>query len=137
MKPLLLGLLIPVLVSCRPESPEAQVRWAFQASVKSVETGNAAEAASVLAQDFSGPEGMDKASARLFLMGILKQGKVGITVLENRVIVQGSRAEQSVNLLLTSRGGSGLLPDETSRRLFLLSWERQGRHWKLRELKEN
>lgn len=113
------------------------MKRAFQDSVKAVEAGDAGEAASVLAQDFSGPEGMDKASAKLFLMGILKQEKIGITVLENRVDVQGTRAKESVNLLLTGRGGSGLLPDETSRHLFLLSWERQGRHWKLRELQES
>lgn len=128
---------ILVLMACHPESPEAQVKRAYQSTVKAVEAGDAAEAASFLAKDFSGPEGMTKADAKLFLMGILNREKIGVTTLGNRIDVRGSRAEQSLEVMLTGKGGSRLLPDETSRRLFLLSWEREDGSWKLRELRES
>jgi hypothetical protein len=133
-------LLLPILVvmACHPERPEAQVKRAYEDTVKAVEAGDASEAASFLAKDFSGPEGMSKADAKLFLLGILNREKIGVTTLGNRVNVRGNQAEQNLEVMLTSRSGSsGLLPDETSKRVFLLSWERQEGKWTLRELRES
>jgi hypothetical protein len=133
----LVPLLLSALVVCRPDSPEGQVKRAFEACVKAVDSGDAAPAVELLAKDFSGPEGMGREDAKLFLLGVLSREKVGITVLSSRIEFQGSQAQQSTELLLTSRSGSGLLPQEASRHLYLLRWERQKGQWKLRELQES
>jgi hypothetical protein len=98
-----------------------------------VESGDAAEAISSLDPEFRGPDGMDKATARLFLLGVLRQEKVGLTVLRNEISVKQSEAFQEVDLLLTGRSGS-LLPQDASRRSFQLRWRKARGDWKLMEL---
>jgi hypothetical protein len=129
-------LLVPIL-ACRSESPEAQVKRAFETCVEAVESSDPGPAIELLAPDFSGPEGMGRDEAKLFLVGILRREKVGVTVFSSRIEVRGSRAEQSAELLLTSKSGSGLLPQEAGRHLFLLQWERQKGKWKLRQMQES
>jgi len=121
------------LLACRSDKPEAQVRRAFEACRAAVEAGDAAGATEPLDPAFRGPEGMDKATARLFLLGTLRQEKVGVTVLRNEVVLRGPEAFQEVDLLLTGKG-AGLLPQEASRRTLSLRWRRVGGDWKLLEV---
>ena len=123
------------LVGCREESPEARVRTAFDACVKAVEARDAGAAVEGLSTDFQGPEGLDKPGARLYLMGLLRQEKVGITVLGNRVEVKGAEADQAVELMLMSKG-EGLLPKDASRRIFRLHWKLEDGEWRLGRLEE-
>lgn len=76
---------------------------------------------------------MDKATARLFLLGILRQEKVGVTVVRNEITVKRSEAFQEVDLLLTGRSGS-LLPQDASHRSFWLLWRKARGDWKLLEI---
>lgn len=126
--------MLAVLLACRSDKPEDQVRKAFDGCVAAVESGDAATAAGPLDAAFRGPEGLDKAGARLYLAGLLRREKVGITVLRNEVTVQGSEAFQEVDLLLT--GGGGLLPREASRRGFGLRWRKAGGEWRITEIQE-
>lgn len=119
-----------VVGGCRSESPEAQVRRAFEACRTAVEAGDAAGATAPLAAEFQGPEGMDKATARLFLLNLLRRERVGATLIHDQVAVQGAEALQEVDLLLTTRRGNDLLP-ETSRRIFRLRWRKAGGDWRL------
>ena len=121
------------LLACRSDKPEDQVRWAFEACRHAVEAGDAPAATAPLDPAFKGPDGMDKATARLFLMGILRQEKICATVLRNEVAVRGNEAYQEVDLVLTGRSG-GLLPQDASQRSFRLRWRRSGGDWKLLEL---
>ena len=123
------------LLACRSDKPEDQVRKAFGTCVTAVEAGDAAAAAQPLDATFRGPEGMDKAAARLFLMGIFRQEKVGVTVVRNEVTVTGNEAFQEVDLLLTGRSG-GLLPQDASRRSFGLRWRKTGGDWRILEIQE-
>lgn len=122
-----------VLAACHPDQPEDQVRKAFEVCRSGVESGDAAKATSSLDPEFRGPDGMDKATARLFLLGILRQEKVGVTVLRNEITVKRSEAFQEVDLLLTGRSGS-LLPQDASHRSFRLRWRHAKGDWKLTEL---
>ena len=126
-------LVLALLTGCRSDAPEAQVRKAFEACRKAVEAGDAAAATASLDPSFRGPEGMDKGSARLFLMGTFRQEKVGITVVRNEVSIQRNEALEDVDLMLTSRSGS-LLPQEASHRAFRLRWRKAGSEWRLVEL---
>ncbi|WLT31958.1 hypothetical protein [Geothrix sp. PMB-07] len=121
------------LLACHSDKPEDQVKRRFEACRAAVEKGDAATASEALDAAFRGPEGMDKATARLFLMGMLRQEKVGVTVVDNRVTVRGNQAFQEVDLILTGRSG-GLLPQDASHRSFSLRWARSGSDWNLVEL---
>jgi hypothetical protein len=132
---LVLALLLPLL-ACSPDSPEAQVKKAFETCVNAVESGDPAPVIELLSKDFAGPEGMGKNEAKLYLAGILSREKIGVTVFSNRVEIKGNRAEQGVELMLTSKG-EGFLPQDASRRLFLLRWEKQKGKWLLREMQES
>jgi hypothetical protein len=124
-----------LLLTCGADSPETKIRKSFEASVKSVEAGDAAAAVEILDEGFRGPEGMNKAEARVYLMGWLRREKVGITVVAQKVEVRGSQATQVVDLLLTGRSGSSLLPQESSRRTLQLRWAFSGKAWRVREIR--
>ncbi len=126
-------LALALLGGCRTESPEAQVRKAFETCRAAVEAGDAGAATAALDPAFRGPEGMDRAMARLFLLGTLRQEKVSVTLLRSEVLVRRLEADQDVDLLITSRSGS-LLTGEASRRSYHLRWRKEGAHWLLREL---
>lgn len=98
-----------------------------------MEAGDAARACEPLDPGFRGPEGLDRGTARLFLLGLLRRERVGITVIRNQVRGQGPDVVQEVDLLLTGRAG-GLLPEDTSRRHFILRWRERGGDWRLVEL---
>jgi hypothetical protein len=121
------------LAACHADQPEDQVRKAFEVCRAGVESGDAAEATSNLDPEFQGPDGMDKATARLFLLGILRQEKVGVTVVRNEITVKRSEAFQEVDLLLTGRSGS-LLPQDASHRSFRLRWRKTRGDWKLLDI---
>jgi hypothetical protein len=121
------------LLACRSDKPEAQVRRAFEQCRVAVEAGDAAGATAPLGPAFRGPDGMDKATARLFLLGLFRLEKVGVTVVRNEVSVKGGEALQEVDLVLTGRSG-GLLPQDASQRGFRLRWRKTGGDWTLLEL---
>ena len=125
--------LLGALLSCAAERPEEQVRKAFEGCRKAVEAGDAAAATAPLDPGFLGPDGMDKATARLFLLGTLRQEKVGVTVVRNEVAIRGAEAFQDLDLILTSRS-SGLLPQDAAHRTFQLRWRKTGGDWRLVEV---
>jgi hypothetical protein len=126
-------LLLAGLCACRSGTPEAQVRRAFEACRAAVEAGDAAAATRPLDLAFRGPEGLDKAAARLYLMALLRDQKVGVTVLRNEVTVQDDEVIQEVALILTGRSG-GLLPQDASRRSFRLRWQKHSGDYRLVEM---
>ncbi len=129
-------LVLGFILACRSERPEDAVRKAFEACVTAVEKGEVEPVSTRMHPRFSGPEGMDRAQGRLFLASILRRQKVGVTILSQALQMKGKVAFMQVELLLTGREGSGLLPNEASRRSFALRWELHEGDWKLQELKE-
>ncbi len=127
---LLLSLLT---LACASDRPEVRVKRAFEACVKGTETGDAAAVIERLDPQFAGPEGMDRNAAKLYLLGVLRREKIGVTVFSNQIDVKGHQAFQTVELLLTSKSG-GLLPQDASRRAFVLRWVETDGVWRLREL---
>jgi ketosteroid isomerase-like protein len=121
------------LLACKQDSPEDQVRKAFGATVEAVEKGDAGAVVDMLSHDFQGPEGMDRGAARLFLLGVFRQQKVGATVLANKVQVNQDGALQAVELVLVSKSG-GLVPEDMGRRGFVIRWRKIGNHWKIRSV---
>jgi len=128
----LVGLVL--LLGCTSENPEAQVKRAFVRCVQDLEAGDGRAALEVLGPAFEGPEGLDRDGARLYLLGLLQQGRIGITVVQSRIEAGEQEAFQEVDVLLTRRGGRTLLPDETSRQSFQIRWERRKGAWKVKSL---
>ena len=122
--------LLGALAACRSDKPEDQVRRAFETSRVALEAGDAVAAMATLDPDFQGPDGMDQPTARLFLLGTLRQEKVGVTVLRSEVAVRGNEAFQEVQVVLTSRG-EGFLPREVSQQSFRLHWRKLRGQWRL------
>lgn len=127
-------LILLTLLACDRESPEARVKQAFEACVKGIESSDPGAVIDRLDTRFEGPGGMDRNGAKLYLLGIMRREKIGVTVFSNRIEVQGREALQTTELLLTSQGGSGLLPQDASRRTFLLRWIEKDGAWHLRAL---
>jgi hypothetical protein len=131
--------LTPVLLilalACRSDKPEDRVKKAFSRAQAAVEAGDATGAVEVLSPDFRGPEDLDKASANFVLMGLFREGRIGVTVLHNEVAPEGAGMLQEVELLLTQKG-SGLLPQDAGRKHYLLHWTKREGEWRLRRLEE-
>ncbi len=127
--------LAALLLACRSDRPEDQIRRAFDGCVAAVEAGDAAAAVEPLDAAFRGPEGLDRAGARLYLMNLFRQEKVGLTVLRTDLQIQGPLAVQEVDLVLTGRTG-GILPQDASRRSFGLTWRRTPEGWRIQRIEE-
>ncbi|MBL0312372.1 MAG: nuclear transport factor 2 family protein [Holophagaceae bacterium] len=130
---ILMALTLCSLAACKQGSPEDQVRKTFAEAVQAVENSDVGGASELLAQDFQGPEGIDRGAARLYLMGVFRQQKVGVTVLANRVQITRDGALQAVDLVLTSKGG-GLIPEDMGRRSYVIRWRKTGNDWKIRSV---
>ncbi|BDU74438.1 hypothetical protein [Mesoterricola silvestris] len=127
------AVLLAALAACSREGPEARIRRAFEGARGAVEAGDAAAASLVLSPKFAGPEGMDRAGARFFLGGVLAREKVGVTVLSQRIEVDGPRALQTLEVVLTGRTGGELVPGDRARKRLLLRWELRDGAWLIRE----
>jgi len=122
-----------LVLACSREGPEARIRKAFEGARRAVEAGDAPGAVKVLSPRFQGPEGLDRAGTGLFLAGVLGRQKVGVTVLSQKVELDGNRAVQTLDMVLTGRAGGELLPGERSRRTLVLRWELRDGDWAVRE----
>ncbi|MEI6471863.1 MAG: hypothetical protein WCO20_04395 [Holophagaceae bacterium] len=127
-------LLAGLLLGCRSETPEAQVRAAFEACRTAVEAGDAAAATAPLDAAFQGPDGLDRASSRSFLQATFRQQRVGVTVLRSVLTERNGEILQEVDLVLTGKSGA-LLPEEASHREFHLRWRKVSGTWRLVELR--
>ncbi len=132
---LTLTLLLTVQLACRSDKPGARVQKTFDACRAAVESGDAMAATEPLDEAFRGPDGLDRGSARLYLLTLFRQERVGVTVLRNELAPGGHEVLQEVDLLLTGRG-SGLLPQEASRRRFQLRWRVENDRCRLLELRD-
>lgn len=136
MRPFTAALLLLAGLACDRDPAEVQVRKASRDLIRAVEEGRADRAASRLAPSFQGPDGMDRAAAGLYLAGVLARQRVGVTVLSERLAVEGNLARQDLELLLTGREAGGLLPRDGTRRLLRLEWELRDGAWLLRRVEE-
>jgi hypothetical protein len=121
------------LLACQTDKPEAQVRKAFESCRAAVEAGDAAGATARLDPGFKGPEGLDRATAQLFLLNTFRQEKVGVSVVRSEVMVRGKEAFQEVDVILTGHRG-GLLPQDAGHRRYQLRWHKDGGDWRLLDL---
>lgn len=123
-------------LSCSKTTPEAQVKKAFKACVEALEAGDVPKVADFLAPTFQGPRDMRRQEVLFFLMGVTRREKIRVTVFSEEVESKGSDVFQRVEVMLSARSGGSLMPDEMSRKTFLIRWEKDGGDWKIREVRE-
>lgn len=83
-----------------------------------------------LAEDFGGPEGMDRDRFRRYLALIwLRNRDVGVTLGPLDVELLGDRAK--VSFTAAARGGEGLLPDRAEVYQVETGWRLENGDWKL------
>ena len=130
---ILVTIALGIMAACQSDKPEAQAKKALSAAVAAVEAGDVSGTLEHLHPDFQGSlegeHGLNKAQVRLALAGILRQGRVGLTLLRVEARVEGAEVLQEVDAL-ASQGG------ERTRRHWLFTWTKQGGAYKLRRMQE-
>ncbi|HST44331.1 MAG TPA: nuclear transport factor 2 family protein [Luteimonas sp.] len=127
----LLGAGLSALPGCSTPAPEQQLRETIAALQASIEAGDAAALEDVLADDFVGPDGLDRRGARrLATLYFLRETRIGVTAGPLEIRMQPDHATVRTTAALTGRAG-GLLPDSASLRAFESGWRREGDDWKM------
>ena len=125
---LLLGALL--LGACTGTPPEQRLREAMAGMQAAVEQRDAAALADHLAEDFVGPEGMDRDGARRMAMVMLRRHRsVGVTLGPPDIELQDGHATVRFSAVLT--GSSGVLPESARVQEVTTGWRDEGGAWRL------
>lgn len=116
---------------CARAPPEQQLREALTSLQASVEARDASAVEEMLAADFVGPEGLDRAGARrLAQLLFLRHRDIGATLGPPQVTIQQQHA--TVGFTAALSGGSGaVLPDAVSVYDVRTAWRIEGGQWRL------
>lgn len=128
---LLLALLLQ-LAACDRSTPEQQLRDQFAALQQAVEQRRPGEAMDGIAEDFSGPGGMDRAALHNLLRAqLLARDSVGVTTGPLEIDLQADTATVRFDALLTGAGRGRWLPDSAQSYRVTTGWRRDGGEWRL------
>lgn len=129
----LLALMVVACYSAPTVDEEARVRAQLEALVKAVEDGSSSGIENLLAEDFSGPSGMDRARARTYASLMLRHyqnPRVRWNLEE--MDIQGDRARVRASVLLTGNAQQVLGIDFRGRWMNVeMGWRLDGRDWRM------
>jgi hypothetical protein len=127
----LLASLSLLLFGCHSTPPEQALRNTIAAMQAAGEQHKTSGVMDSVADDFAGPDGMDRKQMQRFLLGIsLQNRKLGTTIGPLDIKVIGDRA--TVNFTLGASGGEGgWLPDRAQVYQVETGWRMEGSDWKL------
>lgn len=119
------------LAACSRPAPEQALRDTLAQMQSAIEARDASALAEHVAEDFIGPEGMDRKDARrLAQVVFLRNRDVGATFGPLQVSMQEEHATVAFSAALT--GGSGaLLPDSAQVYEVSTGWRMRGDEWEL------
>lgn len=127
---LLLAVLVALSAGCSREPPEQALRDTIARMQAAAEARDAGALAEDIAEDFAGPEGMDRERFRQYL-GLLwfrdKQSGVQLGPLEVELI--GDRAK--VGFTAVATGGEGWMPERAQVYQVSTGWRLEDGDWKL------
>lgn len=122
---------LAMLAACARTTPEARLRGTLAELEHAVDARDAAGIRGLLAEDFVGPEGLDKAGAVRLAQGMfLRYRDVGVHTGPFDVQVQGDHATVRCDAVLTG-GAGGLLPDTGQAYTVTTGWRLDGGDWRL------
>lgn len=132
--PVVMAILVLGL-ACHPKgAPDQEIRDTLSKAAAALEAGDASGATAILDDRYLGPEGMNKAATQFFLVQVLKQGKVGVHILDQDIGVNGDDAFEKIHVVMTQQG-SGLLPDG-SKKTYILHWAKRGSDWRIVDIQD-
>lgn len=129
---LMIALLFAVTVlACARPDPEVRLRKSLDAMQSAIEARDVGAIDDLLANDFIGPEAMDRdAARRLAQLSFLRYRDVGVRLGPPDISITGDRATVDFTAALT--GGSGaVLPDSADIRQVRTAWREEGGEWTL------
>jgi ketosteroid isomerase-like protein len=122
---------LALLAACTRTPPEARLRGTLAELQHAVAARDAAGIRGLLADDFVGPDGLDKAGAVRLAQGMfLRYRDVGVHTAPFDVQVQGGHASVRCDVVLTG-GAGGLLPDTGQAYRVTTGWRLDGGEWRL------
>jgi hypothetical protein len=128
LAPVLLAL---VLQGCSRTPPEERLREAMSGLQASIEQRDAKALQSYLAQDFVGPDALDREGARrMARILFLRHGEVGVRTGPEEVALQPGHATVRFSAVLTG-GAGGLLPDAAQVYDVESGWRDEDGAWRL------
>ncbi|HSR66276.1 MAG TPA: nuclear transport factor 2 family protein [Xanthomonadaceae bacterium] len=120
-----------LVAACARSTPETRLRATLSELQQAVDARDAAGVRGVLADDFIGPDGLDKAgAARLAQLMFLRYRSVGAHAGPLDVRVQGAAASVSCDVVLTG-GDAGALPEAGQLYAVTTGWRLEGGEWRL------
>lgn len=123
-------------VGCARTPPEERLRQEIVAAQQDLESRNGAALAERVAEDFVGPDGMDRTALRRTAQAaFLRYRAVGVTLGPRQVAMSADGHHATVRFTAALMGGDGALPD--SARLYQVEsgWRRAGEEWELTSLR--
>lgn len=126
------AVMLVALCACTRTTPEQQLRATVSSLQAGIQDRNAGSIRDVLADDFVGPEGMDRAGAvRMAQAMFLRHRDIGVTIAGPlQVRMQPANASVSFEAALTGGSGSGL-PDAARLYSVETGWRLQDGDWRL------
>jgi hypothetical protein len=120
-----------LLSGCHTTPPEQKLRNTIAAMQAAGEQHETSKVMDSVAEDFAGPDGMDRRQLQMFLVGVSMQNReLGTTIGPLDIKIIGDRA--TVAFTLGASGGSGgLLPDRAQVYQMETGWRMEGSDWKL------
>jgi len=125
------GIMLLILAACTKTPPEQALRDTISDLQAAVEARDASTMASFLADDFIGPDGMDRDDARrMATLSLMRHDSIGATTGPLTVQMQADHARVNFTVALT--GGSGRLLPESGRVYAVRSgWRIEDGDWKM------
>lgn len=122
--------LLGLAAGCRREPPEEALRAQIASLEQAIEARDADALAEGLAEDFAGPDGMDRDRLRrTAALAWLRNREVGVALGPVEVELIGDRATASFTA--ATRGGEGLLPDRAQVYRVETGWRLDDGEWRL------
>jgi hypothetical protein len=124
-------LLLLALLACSPSAPEERLRAAMGGLQASIEQRDAKELQSHLAEDFVGPDGLDREGAhRMAQLLFLRHRDVGVRTGPEEVTLRAGHATVRFSAALTG-GAGGLLPHSAQVYDVESGWREDDGTWRL------
>jgi len=123
-------LVLAGLSACSATPPEQALRDTIAGMEAAIEAKDADALVASIADDFGGPDGMDRDRFRRYAALVwLRNREVGVALGPVEVEVMGERAV--ARFTAATRGGEGFLPDRANVYRVETGWRRDGDDWLL------
>jgi ketosteroid isomerase-like protein len=129
--------IVMALGACARTPPEQALRESLAGLFEAVEARDAAALRAYLAEDFIGPDGLDREGARrMAAMYLMRHDGVGVTTGPLDLQLHGEHAQVGFSAVLAGRTSAGFLPDsargwqvDTGWRLVDGTWRMTSADW--------